>query len=426
MPHCAPALSCLPRTRHTIFATVVLMGGVLPALAGNTSASAATSCPIDVGSYGYTLAAAQAALKAVSTSCSSVLFTAGTYVFNGSFKINVAGVTVTAAVGAVIKPAAGVSISGGLIKVNASGVTLSNLVIDGSGSSADGILVGAPNATISGASVNVGGRAISILSRAADAKISGCTVTGFGDRGVLTQAPRTTVDGCTITGGHGTAMWAFSGADSPSFINNLISASAGMGMEFNTASNFTAAGNTISGSTTLGIHMLRSNYGTVENNTSYQNGSNGIDAHGSTNVTIRDNKSYLNGGPRFPYTLEGQGILVYCSQYMEVRNNTVWDNAQKQPGKRSGITVSDNFGANGEMLTHDVIVDGNTAYDDQPTATQAWAIRIGGPSGKKVGDLDFITVTNNVGYGNINAGLFTVGLAPGATFVQGNNDLRGR
>jgi parallel beta-helix repeat protein len=424
MPPCAPTLSCKPRT-PTLIATVVLLGGILPAMAGNASASIAT-CPIDVGSYGYTQAAAQAALKAVSTSCSTVVFTAGTYVFSSSLKIGVAGVTVTAEDGAVIKPAVGVSISGGLIKVNAGGVTLSNLVIDGSGNSADGILVSAPNTTIGGTSLNVGGRAISILSRGADAKISGCIVTGFGDRGVLTQADRTTVDGCKVSGGHGTAMWAFSGADSPSFINNLISASAGMGMEFNTASNFTAAGNTISGSTTLGIHMLRSNYGTVENNTSYQNGSNGIDAHGSTNVTIRDNKSYLNGGPRFPYTLEGQGILVYCSQYMEVRNNTVWDNAQTQPGKRSGITVSDNFGANGEMLTHDVIVDGNTAYDDQPTATQAWAIRIGGPSGKKVGDLDFITVTNNVGYGNINAGLFTVGLAPGATFVEGNNDLRGR
>ena len=425
MPPCAPTLSCKPRTRPTLIATVVLLGGILPAMAGNASASTAT-CPIDVGSYGYTLAAAQAALKAVSTSCSTVLFTAGTYVFNGSFKIGVAGVTVTAEDGAVIKPAVGVSISGGLVKVNAGGVTLSNLVLDGAGNSTDGILASAPNAAISDTSVTVGGRAIWMLGPAADASISGCTVNGFGDRGVLTQAPRTTVDGCTITGGNGTAMWAFSGADRPSFINNTISGSAGMGMEFNSTTNFTASGNDISGSGTLGIHMLRSSYGTVANNVSYQNGSNGIDAHGSTNVTIRDNKSYLNGGPRFPYTLEGQGILVYCSQYMEVRNNTVWDNAQKQPGKRSGITVSDNFGANGEMLTHDVIVDGNTAYDDQPTATQAWAIRIGGPSGKKVGDLDFITVTNNVGYGNINAGLFTVGLAPGATFVQGNNDLRGR
>ncbi|MGI8681256.1 MAG: fibronectin type III domain-containing protein [Mycobacteriales bacterium] len=379
--------------------------------------------------YGYTLAAAQAALKdAVSTGCRSIVFTAGTYVFNASFKVATGSVRVSGLSGATIQPLAGATLSDGLIKVNANDVTLTGLTLDGLGRSIDGIVSSSLRTIIKDTSVTGVRRGISLRSSAADASVSRCTVTNFTGQGVLTQAARTTVDACKVATGGGTGMWAFSGADSTKFTNNDVSGSRRIGIEFYHASNFITTGNTVHDNHLMGIHMLRSNGGVVENNTVYNNENNGIDAHGSTNVTIVGNSSSFNGGPRLPETLEGQGIIVYCSQYIDVLNNTVWDNAQEQPGKRSGITVSDNFGANGELLTNHVKVDGNTAYDDQPSATQEYAIRIGGPSGKKVGDLDYITVTNNRGWGNIKAGLFTVGLAnPSSPHNEiHDNDLLGR
>jgi parallel beta-helix repeat protein len=393
------------------------------ALAMGTQAAAAT-CPIDVASNGYTLAAAQKALAAVTSSCRTIVFTPGTYQFNATFKITASSVTVTAEPGAVIKPAAGGKFSEGLVKVNASGVTLADLTLDGSGAATDGIRTGASSTVITRTSVkNVGQRGIYILGSASDATVSGCTVNGFGDRGILTSAGRTTVDSCTVSGGQGHGMWAFSGADRTSFTNNNVSGNANMGMEFSKATNFTASGNVIHDNHTLGIHMLRSKTGTVSGNTVYQNKSNGIDSHGSTYITIENNKSYLNGGPRLPDTVEGQGIEVYCSQNIKVLSNTVWNNSQDQSGNRNGIQVADNNGQNGELLTRDIIVDRNLAYDDQASPTQAWAIRLGGNVASVKPDLNFITVTNNTGYGNINPGLYTGGLAPNATVTITNNHL---
>ncbi len=190
-------------------------------------------------------------------------------------------------------------------------------------------------------------------------------------------------------------------------------------MEFNDTSNFTASGNTIHDNASLGLHVYKSATGTISNNIIYHNQHNGIDLHGDTYVTIQGNQSYLNGGPRTTGA-EGQGILVYSSQHVDVLSNTVWNNSQYQPGKRNGIGVSDNGGAGGEMPTKHVTVDGNTSYDNQATATQGYAVMLGGP-----GDLNYITVTNNHGWGNVHAGLGTKGLAPGATVTISNNTLTG-
>ena len=411
--------------RRAGVATTLLLVVVSGAVATNKPA-AADACPIDVGrSYGYTLQAAQTALAAVTDTCRTLMFTAGTYQFNGTFPITASSVTVTGEPGAVITATAGVSLIDGLIKVSGSGVSLKDLALDGSGASTDGILSSGPSSTITGTSVsNVSKRAIWILTTATDASISGCKVSGFGDRGVATQAARTSVDGCTVTGGQGHGMWAYGGADQASFTNNTISNNLSMGMEFINATNFTASGNVLHDNHKLGIHMLRSNTGTVSNNISHHNGSNGIDAHGSTFVTISGNKSYFNGGPRtVDSPVEGQGILVYCSQNIKVLSNTVWDNAQSQPGDRNGIQVSDNGGQNGELPTRDITVDRNLSYDDQSPPTQGWAIRLGGNVTSVTPDLDYITVTNNRGYGNINSGLYTGGLAPNATVTIANNSL---
>ena len=420
--------SLLPRNsairRAGVAATLLLV--VASGAVETNIPAAADACPIDVGrSYGYTLQAAQTALAAVTDTCRTLMFTAGTYQFNGTFPITASSVTVTGEPGAVITATASVSLIDGLIKVSGSGVSLKDLALDGSGASTDGIFSSGPSTTITGTTVtNVTRRAISILSTAVDATISGCTVNGFGDRGVLTQAARTSVDGCTVTGGNGIGIWAYGKADHASFTNNTVSNSASMGIEFATATNFTASGNVLHDNHKLGIHMLRSNAGTVSNNISHHNGSNGIDAHGSTFVTISGNKSYFNGGPRtLDNPVEGQGILVYCSQNIKVLSNTVWNNAQSQPGDRNGIQVSDNGGQNGELPTRDITVDRNLSYDDQAPPTQGWAIRLGGNVTSVTPDLDYITVTNNRGYGNINAGLYTGGLAPNAHVTIANNSL---
>lgn len=421
MPVVAPP--CRPRLGgRAVLAVGLLFGVSLPAIAGGAHASAAT-CPISVASYGHTVAAAESALKAVSSSCRTIVFPAGTYVFSKSFRIGVSSVTVTAQSGAVIKPASGARISGSLIAVNASHVSLNNLTLDAPGNSTDGIHSNSPNTVINGTSVNVGGRAIYMLSHAADASISNCTVRGFGDRGVLTQAARTNVTGCSISGGRGTGLWSFSGADHPQFTNNTISGNGLMGIEFSTSRDFRASGNIIHDNRRVGIHSLRSNTGTITGNTIYRNLNNGIDLHGSTYVTVDHNKVYLNGGPRFPDTLEGQGIILFCSQHVQILSNTVWDNSQSQPGNRNGIHISDSNGTRpNEMATRYVVIDGNLSYDDQSRHTQGWAIHLGG-TGAKSGDLNYITVTNNRGYGNVNAGLFTKGLAPRATVKISNNSL---
>lgn len=419
---------CRKRASSRVLAAALLAGSALSAVAGATSASAG-SCPIDVGTYGYTLAAAQSALKAVSSTCRTVDFSPGTYVFNGSLKIQTASVTLTAQPGATILAAPGASLPEGIVSVNASSVTLANLTIDGTGNSAAGILVKAPNDTVTGTTVrNVGGRAIYMLASGTDAKITDCTVSDFrGDRGIATQVARTSVTGCTVTGGGGISISSFSGADGTSVTNNTVSGAGDKGIEMSTSTNFTVSDNTVHDSHMIGIHLLRSNYGTVSNNTSYRNRNNGIDSHGSTFLIIEGNRSYLNGGPRLPDTLEGQGIIIYCSQNIKVLSNTVWNNAQGQPGKRDGIHLSDTRGQGGEMVTRYITVDGNLSYDDQLVPTQGWAIHIGGPAtGRTGGDLDFITVTNNTGYGNVNGGLFTKGLAPGATTTIFNNALTGR
>ncbi len=419
-----------PDLRSALTVGALLFVSAAPAVVGTVPASA-EECPIDVARYGYTLAAAQSALNAVSSTCREIVFTPGTYEFSGTFTVSTGSVTVRGEPGATIKAAPGATISYGLIKIGASDVNLTDLSLDGSAAPGDGIRVAGTKAVITGASLtNVTARPIFVATAAGDASISGCKVTGFGERGVVTYGDRTTIDGCTVTGGTSAtsiAMWALS-ADHPSLINNTIANNAGKAMEFSSATNFTAAGNDIHDNGLLGIHMLRSKTGLVENNVVHHNKNNGIDAHGGQYVTIRNNRSYFNGGPRQPDTLEGQGILIFCSQHMKVLNNTVWNNSQGQPGVRSGIQVSDNSGQNNELLTLDVLVDGNTAYDDQQpdsAATQKYAIHIGGSAGN-MGDLDLITVTNNTGYGNINAGVYTKGLAVGSTSYFANNKLTGR
>jgi parallel beta-helix repeat protein len=199
------------------------------------------------------------------------------------------------------------------------------------------------------------------------------------------------------------------------------------GIETNGVRNFTISGNSVRGSHTMGIHILRSSTGTISGNQIFQNRSNGIDLHGATDVAITDNKSYSNGAPRFPEGNEGNGILVYCSQWVKVLNNTVWNNAQAQAGSRDGIRLSDNNGQEGEMRTRHIVVDGNSIFDNQSRATQNYAIRIGGPrAASDGGDLNYITVRNNTGYGNLNGGVFTDGLAAGATYTISNNRLTGR
>lgn len=431
MPPSTPVDLRIGRSRRVVLGVLgasLLAGGVLPAVAGATSPSGG-SCPIDVGAYGHDLGAAQAALKAVSTTCRTVVFTPGTYVFNGSLKVRTASVTLTAEPGAVIVAAAGASLPEGFVSVNASSVSLTNLTIDGTGNTGSGILVKAPNGKVTGTTVrNVGGRPIYMLASGTDATITDCTVSDFrGNRGITTQAARTTITGCTVTGGRGISIWSFSGADGTAVINNTVDGAGDKGIEMSSSTHFTVSGNIVHDSHTIGIHLLRSNTGTVSNNTVYHNRNNGIDAHGDTFLTISGNRSYLNGGPRLPETLEGQGIIVYCSQNIKVLSNTVWNNAQGQPGKRDGIHLSDTQGRGGEMVTRYIMVDGNVSYDDQPVPTQGWAIHIGGSGAGRVGgDLDFITVTNNTGYGNVNAGLFTKGLAPGATTTIFNNTLTAR
>jgi len=327
-------VKCGPRgLRPTLSAVVLLFVAGSPAMVANMPASAASGCPISVASFGHDLAAAQKALKSVTSTCRTIVFTAGTYTFNDQFLIGTDGVSVTGQPGAVIQAAPGAKFNGGFIQIRrSSGVTVSGLTISGS---------------------------------------------------------------------------------------------PGKGLEASNATNFTISNNVIRNSWILGMHLLRSSQGKVTNNTLYSNRSNGIDMHGSTYVVIQSNKLYLNGGPRFPDLNEGNGIIAYCSQHIDILSNTVYNNAQTQPGKRDGIRVSDNHQENGEMPTRYVKVDGNLSYDNQAKATQDWAIRIGGPAGV-VGDLDYITVTNNTGYGNLNAGLYTKGLAPGAKFIESNNDLRGR
>jgi parallel beta-helix repeat protein len=199
------------------------------------------------------------------------------------------------------------------------------------------------------------------------------------------------------------------------------------GIEANRANNFTISGNSVSASHTMGIHILRSSGGTISGNRIFKNRSNGVDLHGATNVAITNNKSYLNGAQRFPERNEGNGILVYCSQWVQVLNNTVWDNSQTQPGSRDGIRLSDNNTQSGEMPTRHIVVDGNLIYDNQSRGTQNYAIRIGAPdASSRGGDLNYITVRNNTGYGNLNGGTFTAGLARGATYTIANNKLTAR
>jgi parallel beta-helix repeat protein len=294
----------------------------------------APGCPISVAGFGHDLAAAQKALASVTSTCRTIVFPSGSYVFNDKFLIGVTSVNVTGEPGAVIQPAAGTTIRGGLLQIAADGVTISGLTISGS--------------------------------------------------------PR-------------------------------------MGIEGNRATNFTISGNVIRNSSNLGIHLLRSSKGTVSNNTIYDNSSNGIDLHGSTYVVIKSNKVYHNGASRAVDPNEGNGIIAYCSQHIDILSNTIYNNSQGQPGGRDGIRLSDNAQQNGELPTRYVKVDGNLAYDNQTQGTQNYAVRIGGPSNTGSGaDLNYITVTNNTGYGNLSAGIFTGGLAPGATFTQSNNDLKGR
>lgn len=325
------------RLRQSKPAVVLALLGLLPlATAAGLSAStaSATSCPINVASFGQSLSAAQRALHLVSSTCRTIVFPAGTYYFNGQMRIGVGSVKVTGQPGAVVKPAVGSSWRGGMIQIAASNVT-----------------------------------------------VSGLTLVSSRDKGI----------------------------------------------EANGANNFTISGNLVSGSHTMGIHILRSSSGTISGNRIFQNRSNGVDLHGATNVAITNNQSYLNGAQRFPEGNEGNGILVYCSQWVQVLNNTVWNNSQAQPGSRDGIRVSDNNAQSGEMPTRHIVVDGNSIYDNQSSATQNYAIRIGGPdAGSRGGDLNYITVRNNTGYGNLNGGVFSDGLARGATYTITNNQLTGR
>jgi parallel beta-helix repeat protein len=250
---------------------------------------------------------------------------------------------------------------------------------------------------------------------------------------------RITVDSVTVTGKPGAVIRAASGASFRGGLLQLGSGASGItvrgltivnspdkGLELWKARNFTVSGNIIYGSRKMGIHVLRSTSGTLSNNTVYRNRSNGIDLHGSTGITIRNNKVYLNGGPRWPDRNEGDGILIYCSQHVNVLSNTTWNNGQSQPGSRDGIRLSDNRQQDGEMPTRYVTIDGNASYDTQSEGTQGWAIRIGHPaSGRLGGDINYVKVTNNTGYGNLNAGIYTKGLAPGATYVYSNNKLTG-
>lgn len=413
--------------RSALTAIVVVLVGISPSLAGSSSAATA-ECPIDVGkTYGYTLAAAQSALAAVSTSCRTVVFSAGTYLFNGQLRIKASGVTVTGADGAVIKPSPGVWIDDGLINVRAASVTLSGLTLEVSGGSRHGISSSASNTVISDTSVTgVKGRGIYMLTGAADARITSCTVTDSGAEGIATQAHRTTVDGCTVSGSRSHGMWAFSGADGTAFINNTVMNGNRVGIEFIGATNFTAAGNFVHDNHLMGIHLLRSDGGLLDGNTVYLNTHNGIDSHGSTQLTIQNNTVHDNGGIRFPETLEGQGIIAFCSQYIDILSNTVYNNSQNQAGKRDGIHVSDSQGRDGSMRTAHIKIDGNTVYDEQATGTQTYAIHIGGPSNKVIGDITDVTVTHNRGWGNLKPGIRTNGLAPDAIYFEDDNILTAR
>lgn len=202
------------------------------------------------------------------------------------------------------------------------------------------------------------------------------------------------------------------------------------GIEVHRTTKFTVSDNVIRNSYKLGIHVLGSDGGTVTNNTVAGNRNNGIDSHGSTYVVIRGNKVYRNGAPRNDSTghyNEGNGIIAYCSQHIDILSNTIYNNSQGQPGVRDGIRLSDSHERDGQMPTRYITVDGNLVYDNQSTATQGYAIRIGG-NGVRPGEgtITFVTVTNNTGYGNLYAGIGTNGLAPNATFVQANNQLKGR
>ncbi len=247
-------------------------------------------------------------------------------------------------------------------------------------------------------SVNVTGQSGAVIKPAAGTKFKGGLIHTVDTTGV-------TVSGLKITG------------------------SPDKGIEAHRASKFTISNNGIRNSYTTGIHVLGSNSGTVSNNTVANNRSNGIDTHGATYVVIKGNKVYRNGGPRLETTEknEGNGIIAFCSQHIDILSNTVYNNSQYQPGVRDAIRASDSQIDPNEMVTKYIKIDGNLVYDDQASGTQAYGIHIGG---NKVvageGDIDFVTVTNNVGYGNLYAGIGTNGLAPNATFVQKNNRLKGR
>lgn len=411
------------RRRSTAARATTVIGALclaaVPVVASGSSASAAT-CSVSVAKYGTDVNAARAALKAVTPTCQAVEFTPGTYVFNDTFRVTTPGVTVLADPGAVIKVAAGVHLTNALVEVAAANVQLQNLTLDGTGGYTDGVFVDQSGVVVSGlTTTGISNRAVSVRSHGSGTTISGCNVTGFGDRGVSTQANSTTIENCTVTGGAGIAISSFGGASNVSVLNNNVSFAGDKGIEIASTNGFTVSGNTVHDSHTLGIHLLRSTNGTISNNVSYHNRNNGIDAHGDTYLTIQGNQSYLNGAPRLPDGMEGNGIIVYCSQHVNVLSNTVWDNAQGQPGNRDGIRISDNGGVGGEMPTSYITVDGNTAYDDQAVHTQGYGIRLGKG---KTGDLNNITVTNNNGTGNLLDGIFMKGLVANAvTNIQNNN-----
>lgn len=422
----APATTKANRPR-TAARRAALVTGLLTAVGTPVLLEApahAATCPISVASFGHDVSAAQSALKAVTASCHTVVFTPGTYTFNSTLVIRAGGVTVEADPGAVIKPASGARLGQGLVVIAASNVTLNGLTISGGGSKTDAVSVHAPGANVvSLHTTGILGRAVDVLKAGTNAVVTGCSVTGFGDRGITTESKGTTVRGCTVNGGNGIGISSFGGASAVSFLGNTVSGVGDKGIEVNSTSGFTISGNTSHDNATLGIHLLRSNNGTVSNNVVYSNLNNGIDAHGDTNLIIENNKSYRNGGPRYPDTLEGNGIIVYCSQHVQVLNNTVWDNGQHQPGKRDGIRISDTNGKGGEMATRYIVVSGNVAYDDQSSPTQGWGIRLGQTNH---GDLNFITVRGNTGHGNMFSGIFEKGLAPNATATITNNNITGR
>ena len=316
--------------------TAVASGALLAlGLSAPTPAQAA-SCPISVAQYGYDVNAAKQALAAVTSTCRTIVFPAGTYSFQGRFIIDRPSVRVLGRSGAVIQPKAGAGWSGGgMVHVTANGVTVSGLT---------------------------------------------------------------------------------------------LSHSLDKGIEVYDATGFTVSGNTVHHSTSTGIHVLRSS-GTVSGNRVYRSRSNGVDLHGALDTVVEGNRVYLNGAPRLPGGLpggnEGNGILVYASQRVRVLSNTVWNNSQGQPGSRDGIRLADNGAVDGELPTRYVTVSGNTIYDNQASGTQNYAIRIGTPYADR-STINYITVKNNTGWGNLRAGVFVSRMVPGATYVSSGNSLKGR